>query len=897
MKIYINGNEDIAIATTYATGTLQNNANPFEIGQNGNYNGPLDGFLSNAQIFNTALSGPEVETLYNYGSPIQNLANIPQSSNLKAWYKLDASEVYNSSTTEWEVSDATAAIKTTNLANPGSNYYNNSGNNLVVSGDTSFTVSTWFYASTTPGSGQTIILMDFPGSVGNNIYLAIQSDSKIRAVINNHGGWSIGNTVTLNQWNLISLTWDASVTASERVKFYINGQPAGFDNTGADVTMRQSTGARISAQGSGTYTSKVLSSNAITWSNIALSSSEVLTLYNSFSPVNGIPTVQPSSISAFPQSSNITGWFKLDGNGLDSSGSSNNALPVGGPISGPSLSNNNGTSSGMTQANLVQSDLQTVAPYSKYAMSFDAAGSDRINFGNPTNLQITGSFSVSIWIKQTTQQDSVVISKDAFGINRCWTLWSNGYQSNNFVNFTIFDSSNTPFSIYSNIRVDDGNWHHLTAVYNASNSLKIYINGSLNNTNSTSIPSSIANKTVDIILGESNTSGYYEFAGSLSNASIWNTALTSAQVTELYNEGLPSNLNSHSAYSNLVSWWQLGENSSFDGNNWICADEKGTNNGASTGMPVGALVNGVGTTANGISSGMSEGNLVGDAPYSTANAMSSGMSVVSRVTDVPPTPPFLLDDYPSDAAYSLRKLSSTYTGDAIRVRRTNDNTEQNIGFDGNYLDESALSNFCGSNDGRVVTWYDQSGSGFNITQPSAFFQPIIYDGTSGIIKNFNKPAVKFATSQLKYNANPLMGNSQPYTAVVVVVPNNTSGGRQAFYDLGYSNSASEHGVESGTFRTNSGQGGTVITTVSDNTHYLSFGVFDGTSTNFTINGTLHNVTSGGTRANEKITLGSYERGQYYLNNGFIHEFIFYTSDKTSEKTEIQNNINTYYSIY
>ena len=32
---------------------------------------------------------------------------------------------------------------------------------------------------------------------------------------------------------------------------------------------------------------------------------------------------------------------------------------------------------------------------------------------------------------------------------------------------------------------------------------------------------------------------------------------------------------------------------------------------------------------------------------------------------------YLLDDYPSSAGYSLRKLSSTYTGNAIRVRRTN----------------------------------------------------------------------------------------------------------------------------------------------------------------------------------------------------------------------------------
>ncbi|RLI48538.1 hypothetical protein DRO61_06360, partial [Candidatus Bathyarchaeota archaeon] len=87
-----------------------------------------------------------------------------------------------------------------------------------------------------------------------------------------------------------------------------------------------------------------------------------------------------------------------------------------------------------------------------------------------------------------------------------------------------------------------------------------------------------------------------------------------------------------------VSWWQLGENSSFDGNDWIVADEKGSNNGTSTGMPVGALTNGVGTTANGVSSGMSEGNLVGDAPYSTANALSTNMVVTSRVTGSGNTP-------------------------------------------------------------------------------------------------------------------------------------------------------------------------------------------------------------------------------------------------------------------
>ena len=128
------------------------------------------------------------------------------------------------------------------------------------------------------------------------------------------------------------------------------------------------------------------------------------------------------------------------------------------------------------------------------------------------------------------------------------------------------------------------------------------------------------------------------FQGSISNGSVWNAALTPTQVREIYNEGLPSNLNSHSAYSNLVSWWQLGENSSFDGTNWVCADEKGSNNGTSTNMIEANLTNGVSTTANGVSSGMPVGALVGNAPYSDANAISSGMALAARVTGSGNTP-------------------------------------------------------------------------------------------------------------------------------------------------------------------------------------------------------------------------------------------------------------------
>jgi hypothetical protein len=59
----------------------------------------------------------------------------------------------------------------------------------------------------------------------------------------------------------------------------------------------------------------------------------------------------------------------------------------------------------------------------------------------------------------------------------------------------------------------------------------------------------------------------------------------------------------------------------------------------------------------------------------------------------------LLDLYPNAAvAYSLRKLRDAYSGSPIKVRRSFDNTDQDIGFDSNNeLDISSLNSFFGNN--------------------------------------------------------------------------------------------------------------------------------------------------------------------------------------------------------
>lgn len=83
-------------------------------------------------------------------------------------------------------------------------------------------------------------------------------------------------------------------------------------------------------------------------------------------------------------------------------------------------------------------------------------------------------------------------------------------------------------------------------------------------------------------------------------------------------------------------------------------------------------------------------------------------------------------------AISLKKLVSTATN-AIRVRRSSDNAERDIGFSGNALDTTDLLAWSGSDSVYVVTAYDQSGNGYNWTQATSSKQPRIvnagsYDG-------------------------------------------------------------------------------------------------------------------------------------------------------------------------
>jgi len=276
----------------------------------------------------------------------------------------------------------------------------------------------------------------------------------------------------------------------------------------------------------------------------------------------------------------------------------------------------------------------------------------------------------------------------------------------------------------------------------------------------------------------------------------------------------------------------------------------------------------------------------------------------------------LLDQYSGAAgAYSLRKLRTAYTGNAIRVRRSNDNTEQDIGFAGNDLDTASLKTFVGANSGFVTTWYDQSTNARNAAQTTAANQPrIINAGT--VERIAGEPSIFFDGSNDFFAANgvsgDITGEDKPFSNYSVLNKTNTNT-QGNIVSLGRTTDAnpfiqvSLNATSQFSYAIRDNAGTQVIRNASGisysaNTNYLFTTITTGTAVSFYINSTdrtpVTNSANVGTLTLNTFTIGVLQRNtlaNYY--GGYISENIIYASDNSSNRTGIEININSYYGIY
>ena len=262
----------------------------------------------------------------------------------------------------------------------------------------------------------------------------------------------------------------------------------------------------------------------------------------------------------------------------------------------------------------------------------------------------------------------------------------------------------------------------------------------------------------------------------------------------------------------------------------------------------------------------------------------------------------LLETYNgATAAYSLRKLRNGYYGNAIRVRRSSDNAEQDIAFkDDGTLDTVSLLAFVGSGNGFVTTWYDQSGSGNHIIQTTAANQPQIVSSGSVLMEN-NKPTIVFNQSQTLATTSLSLSF---YDCGISYVSRNISGsgavGVFGYGTNGQSNQTRYLGTYINTL--------TFIYYGADNQSNIS-GMGDTTLSIYSLNyqsNTVNFYKNGTTQTKSVFTLSNTTTSRFSINDIFnrgergnirFSEGIFYTSGQSSNMNGIRLNQNSYYSIY
>lgn len=108
-------------------------------------------------------------------------------------------------------------------------------------------------------------------------------------------------------------------------------------------------------------------------------------------------------------------------------------------------------------------------------------------------------------------------------------------------------------------------------------------------------------------------------------------------------------------------------------------------------------------------------------------------------------------------AYGLAQLLSSYSGPLVRVRRSSDDVEQDVGFatGTKRLDTTALLAFVGGGSGYVTRWYNQGSEGYYVGQGAMASQPRIASaGVVDLIQPGGQPALVFDGSRyLQWGGN------------------------------------------------------------------------------------------------------------------------------------------------
>ena len=216
--------------------------------------------------------------------------------------------------------------------------------------------------------------------------------------------------------------------------------------------------------------------------------------------------------------------------------------------------------------------------------SFDGIN-DYIDVNDASNISFENNipFTYSTWFKTTAAGTTHFISKQAGGGGA-----NSGYRisiNDGAIEVELRNAGNNRILVTDNIGgFNDNQWHNVQVTYDGlllASGVNIYVDdGISNNTiNNDTLTLSIVN-SLDLAIGSNSGGLSGNYAGNLDEGCFFDKVLNSIERTETFNFGQPGDLAIHSASTNIISWWRMGDNATFP----IIMDEVGENDGFMTNM-------------------------------------------------------------------------------------------------------------------------------------------------------------------------------------------------------------------------------------------------------------------------------------------------------------------------
>ena len=233
-----------------------------------------------------------------------------------------------------------------------------------------------------------------------------------------------------------------------------------------------------------------------------------------------------------------------------------------------------GTASGWTDADQ-QLDIPQTALQSYNQLAWfpgtDSGTDFDINCGSDSTIDdiFNGGGTVSAWIYPTgssTPQNMIILHKGhGTAPDSGWYVGIQNLSSGNYVVRldTSFDGANNGRWDSDNRVIKQGAWNHIAVNWNddsLDNNPTIFVNGESVAITENETPSGGSSYNTDasreFLIGNSH-GGTRPFGGAITEVSLWDTGLSTAQVGELYNDGKALDALTHSlASSNLKAYWR-----------------------------------------------------------------------------------------------------------------------------------------------------------------------------------------------------------------------------------------------------------------------------------------------------------------------------------------------------